>query len=149
MLLGSQIVLREAVVVVESHPRLTDTILYRAADNNTIMNDARETILVLAPKEFNISLSSCSNYTQNFKEGTFQAKQHHLGRGVNACISLHKPPRIGVQRFVANLCWSTQNVNLSMDFAHLHKNSVMIDSKDAKAKVQADVSPVQKTGKHG
>ena len=34
-----------------------------------------------------------------------------------------------------------------MDFAHLHSNNVMIDSKDAKAKVQADVSPVQKPGK--
>ena len=36
-----------------------------------------------------------------------------------------------------------------MDFAHLHSNNVIIDSKDAKAKVQADVSPVQKPGKHG
>ena len=46
-----------------------------------------------------------------------------------------------------NLRWSTHNVNLSMDFAHVHSNNVMIDSKDAKAKVQADVSPVQKPGK--
>ena len=29
----------------ESHPRLTDTVLYRAADSNTIMKHARETIL--------------------------------------------------------------------------------------------------------
>ena len=34
-----------------------------------------------------------------------------------------------------------------MDFAHVHSNNVMIDSKDAKAKVQADVSPVQKPAK--
>lgn len=33
----------------ESHPCLTDTILYRAADNDTIMKEARETILALAP----------------------------------------------------------------------------------------------------
>ncbi len=80
----------------ESHPRLTDTILYRAADSNTIMKDARETILALVPNDFNISLSSCFNYTQNYKEGTYQAKCHHSGRGINACISLHKPLRIGV-----------------------------------------------------
>jgi hypothetical protein len=131
----------------ESHPRLTDTVLYRAADNNTIMKDARETILALAPKEFNICLSSCFNYTQNFKEGTYQAKRHHTGRGINACLSLHKPPRIGVENFVVNLRWSTHNVNMSMDFANLNSNNIMIDSKDAKAKVQADVSPVQKPGR--
>ena len=42
----------------ESHPRLIDTVLYRAADSNTIMRHARETILALAPEGFNISLSS-------------------------------------------------------------------------------------------
>ena len=111
------------------------------------MKDARETILALVPKEFNISLSSCFNYTQNFKEGTYQAKRHHTGRGINACLSLHKPPRIGVEKFVVNLRWATHNVNLSMDFANLNSNNIMIDSKDAKAKVQADVSPVQKPGR--
>ena len=130
----------------ESHPRLTDTVLYRAADSNTIMKHARETILALAPKHFTISLSSCFNYTQNFKEGTYQAKRHHAGKGLNACISLHKPPRIGVEKFVINLRWSTHNVNISMDFAHSHSSNVIIDSKDAKAKVQSDVSPVQKPG---
>ena len=134
----------------ESHPRLTDTILYRAADSNTMMKDARETILALAPKQFNISLSSCFNYTQNFKEGTYQAKRHHSGKGVNACISLHKPPRISVEKFVVNLRWSTHNVNLSIDFGHLHTNNVMIDSKDAKAKVHADVQKQYKNReKHG
>lgn len=34
----------------ESHPRLTDTVLYRAVDSNTIMRNARETILALAPR---------------------------------------------------------------------------------------------------
>ena len=33
----------------ESHPRLTNTVLYRAADSNTIMKHVRETILALAP----------------------------------------------------------------------------------------------------
>ena len=131
----------------ESHPRLTDTVLYRAADSNTIMKQARETILALAPEGFNICLSSCFNYTQNFREGTYQAKRHHVGRGINACLSLHKPPRIGVEQFVVNLHWSTHNVNLTIDCAHLFPNIIMIDSKDAKAKVNTDVSPVQKPGK--
>jgi hypothetical protein len=94
----------------ENQPRLTDTILYCTADNNTIMRDARETILALAPKEFNISLSSCFNYTENYK-GTYQANS---GKGINACISLHKPPPVGVEKFVVNLWWSTHNVNLSI-----------------------------------
>ena len=111
------------------------------------MRHARETILALAPEGFNISLSSCFNYTQNYKQGTYQAKRHHSGRGINACLSLHKPPRTGVEQFVVNLHWSTQNVNLTMDYAHLHPKSIMVDSKDAKAKVNADVSPVQKPGK--
>lgn len=50
----------------ESHPRLTDTALYRAADSNTTMRHARETILALAPEGFKIRLSICFNYTQNY-----------------------------------------------------------------------------------
>ena len=111
------------------------------------MKHARETILALAPEELNISLSSCFNYTQNYREGTYQAKRHHSGKGVNACLSLHKPPRTGVEQFVINLHWSTHNVNLTMDYAHLQSHNVMIDSKDAKAKINADVSPIQKPGK--
>ena len=61
--------------VLESHPRLTDTALYRAADSNTVMRQARETILALAPEAFNISLSSCLNYTQIYREATFQARR--------------------------------------------------------------------------
>ena len=131
----------------KSHPRLTDTVLYRAADSNTIMKHARETILALAPEGFKISLSTCFNYTQNYREGTYQARRHHSGRGVNACLSLHKPPRIGVEQFVINLHWSTQNVNLTLDMAHSMSNNFLVDSKDAKAKINADVSPVQKPGK--
>jgi hypothetical protein len=131
----------------ESHPRLIDTVLYRATDSNTVMKNARETILALAPKGFDICLSSCYNYTQNFRQGTYQAKRHHSGKGINACISLHKPPRTGVEQFVVNLHWSTQNVNLTLDYANKFPENVVVDSKDAKAKIQADVAPVQKTGK--
>lgn len=131
----------------ESHPRLIDTVLYRAVDNNTMMKHARETILALAPEGFNISLSSCFNYTQNYREGTYQAKRHHSGRGINACLSLHKPPQIGVEQLVVNLHWSTQNVNLTIDYAYLFSNNFMLNSKDAKAKVQSDVAPVQRPEK--
>lgn len=131
----------------ESHPRLTDTVLYRAADSNTIMRHARETILALAPEGFKISLSTCFNYTQNYREGTYQARRHHSGRGINACLSLHKPPRTGVEEFVINLHWSTQNVNLTLDLTHSLPNDILVDSKDAKAKINADISPVQKPGK--
>lgn len=131
----------------ESHPRLTDTVLYRAADSNTIMRHARETILALAPEGFKISLFTCFNYTKNYREGTYQARRHHSGRGINACLSLHKPPRIGVEQFVINLHWSTQNVNLTLDMAHSFPNEILVDSKDTKAKISTDVSPVQKPSK--
>ena len=131
----------------ESHPRLTDTVLYRAADNNTVMKQARKIILALTPEGFNICLSSCFNYTQNYKQGTYQANRHHHGKGINACLSLHKPPRTGVEQFVINLHWSTQNVNLTLDCGYLNPDNILIDSKDAKAKVSADVSPVQQPGR--
>lgn len=133
--------------VLKSHPRLTNTVLYRVADSNSIMKQGRETILALAPEGFCISLSTCFNYTQNYREGTYQAKRHHSGRGINACLSLHKPPRIGVEQFVINVHWSTPNVNLTLDLAHSLPNCIMVDSKDAKAKIHSDVSPVQKPGK--
>ncbi|CAB4038755.1 Hypothetical predicted protein, partial [Paramuricea clavata] len=123
----------------ESHPRLNNTILHLEADSNAIMSDAMETVFALAPNEFIISLSLRFNYIQNYKEGTYRAICHHSGRGINACISLHKPPHIGVEKFVVKLRCSTHNVNISMDFAHLHSDNIMIDSKDVK--VQANVSP--------
>ena len=131
----------------ESQPRLTDTVIYQAADNDTVMRQAREILLALAPEGFNISLSSCFNYTQNYREGTYQARRHHSGRGINACLSLHKPPRTGVEQFVINLHWSMQNVNLTLDLCHAYPSNILVHSKDAKAKIHAKVSPVQKTGK--
>ena len=91
----------------ESHPRLTDTVLYRAVDSHTIMQNERETILASAPERFSISLASCFNYTQNYHEGTYQAKRHHFGKGINACLSLHNPWTTGVEHFVINLHWSS------------------------------------------
>ena len=129
----------------EAHPRLTTGTLYRASDNVTTMKRAREILLSLAPEGFTISLSSCFNYTENFRQNSRQAKQHHSGRGVNASLSLKKPPRTGVEQLVINLHWSTANVNLLIDSAHDKPECVTI-SKDAKAIVSCDIAPVQRPG---
>ena len=91
--------------------------MYKGKSNALTMKQARETLFALSPQGFNISLSCCFNYTQTFKAGTAQAKRHHEGKNVNACISLHPPPRIGVERQVVNLHWTTSNVNLIIDNA--------------------------------
>ena len=56
----------------ESHPRLSDGTLYRTADNYATMKSARK-LLLLAPDSFSISLSSCYNYTMDYRVGTAQA----------------------------------------------------------------------------
>ena len=80
---------------IQSHPHLTVDTLYRTPDNNIHMKEARELVLGMSDPNFSISLSSCYNYTQNYKKNTMQAKRHHDVRGVNACVYLHQPPRIG------------------------------------------------------
>ncbi len=127
----------------ESHPRLTTGVLYRSCDSATTMKRAREIVLSLAPKDFNISLSACYNYTETYRMGTRQAKRHHAGLGVNANISLQKPPRTGVEELVVNLHWSTANVNYIVDTTE--KRGVVI-SKDAKAIIPGDITPVQRPG---
>ena len=128
----------------QSHPRLITGTLYRSTGNATSMKEAREILLCLAPESFKISLRSCYNYTENYREGTRQAKCHHAGRGVNAQISLKRPPRTGVQQFVVNLHWSTSNVNNIID---TRTETVAAISKDAKVSITADCSPVQNPGK--
>ena len=91
----------------ESHPRLTNGVLYRTSESSTTMKHARATVLALAPPNFSISISSCYNYTENFGKNSHQAARHHVGMGVNAQISLKLPPRIGVEQLVINLHWST------------------------------------------
>ena len=129
----------------ESHPRLTTDTLYRGTGNATTMPKARQLLLLMAPSNFTISLSSCYNYTQNYREGTFQAKRHHAGKDVNAPISLRMPPRTGVKELVINLHWSTSNVNNLINQSEASKLSTII-SKDAKAIVLADIAPVQHPG---
>ena len=129
----------------ECHPRLIIGTMYRAVDSCTTMKRAREILLSLAPKGFKISLSSCYNYTENYRRGSVQAKQHHQGKGVNAPISLRRPPRTGVNQLVVNLHWTTANVNLIVDSSH-NMEHCMVVSKDAKAIIPADIEPVQRPG---
>lgn len=129
---------------IQSHPRLTVDTLYRTPDSNVYMKEARELVLAMSDPSFSISLSSCYNYTQNYKKNTLQAKRHHDGKGVNACISLHQPPRIGVVKFALNLHWSSSNVNFLVDQAAEQPQDYFIDSKDAKSVVHGDITPVQK-----
>ena len=128
-----------AIKLISPHPSYDN--LYTSRSRQQYHRERRKrNYFSTSTKKFNISLSSCfNNYTQNFKKDTYQAKRHHTGRGINAYVSLHKPPRIGVEHFIVNIRWATDNVNLSMI-------DIMIDFKDAKAKVQADISPVQKPG---
>ena len=129
----------------QAHPRLTTGTVYRASDNVMTMRTAREVLLSLAPENFRISLSSCFNYTQNYRQGSIQSKQHHTGRNINANLSLKKPPRTGVEKLVVNLHWSSTNVNIIVDGCHnLHWCAVI--SKDAKAIVPTDIAPVQRPG---
>ena len=129
------------------HSRLTEGTLYRAADNATTMKAARELLLASAPKDFNISLSTCYNYTVNFKSGTHAAQQHHEGKDINAAISLQPIPRIAVHQMSLNIHWTSANVNYSLDNAAANPNTHLVDSKDAKAVVLGDVRPVQLPGK--
>ena len=127
----------------QAHPRLTTATLYRTADSATTMKEAKDLILALAPSGFSISLSSCYNYSQNYRQECAQAKRHHCGMGVNADLSLKPPPRTGVQQLVVNLHWTTANVNSIIDKSRDLQCAVAI-SKDAKAIVPADIAPVRR-----
>ena len=114
--------------------------MYRAADNKTKMKDARESILALAPEEFKISLSTCFNYTQNYRKGTLEAKRHHEGLGVNACVSLHKAPDTApVKDLVIDIHWTSANVNHVLDEASKNPHSYCVDSRDAKQVIRANM----------
>ena len=129
----------------EAHPRLTTGTMYHASNTVMTMKKARKVLLSLAPDEFKISLSSCYNYTENYRSGSAQAKRHHQGKEVNAPISLRKPPRIGVEQLVVNLHWSTANINLILDSSQ-DLSQCLIVSKDAKTIIPTDIAPVQRPG---
>ena len=75
----------------------------------------------------------------------FQLSYSFSGKNINAKISLHAPPRTGVEKLVVNLHWSSANVNSLID--GVDADDAIIDSKDAKCIVCADISPVQRPGK--
>ena len=83
----------------------------------------------------------------NYRKGTKQAKRHHHGKGVNADISLHKPPNTLQNIYPINAHWSTSHVNYLVDSASENVNGVLLDSKDAKCIVCGDIAPVLKPGK--
>ena len=129
----------------QSHPRLINAALYRCSDSATTMKQAREIVLSCAPKNFKISLSSCYNYTENYRKGSYQGKRHHEGHGINAQLSLRQPPRTGVKQLVINLHWTSANVNLIVDGSHSSSHCLVM-SKDAKAIIPGDIAPVQRPG---
>ena len=129
----------------ECHPRLTTDTMYRGNCNMTTMKQARELLLSLSPEGFTISLSTCYNYTENYRKGSYQALRHHAGRGVNSNVSLKMPSRTGVDHLVVNLHWSSCNVNYIVD--NTDGLSTLVVSKDSKAIVPADIPPVQCSGR--
>ena len=64
---------------------------------------------------------------------------------MNAPLSLKKPPGTGVEQLVVNLHWSTANVNLIVDGGQNLSHSLIV-SKDAKAIISGNISPVQQLG---
>ena len=130
----------------ESHSKPENDTLYRAADNKTNMVDARLALLSLAPEDFSINLSCCYNYTQNFRKGTLEAKRHHEGRGINACVSLHKAPDTApIKDLVVNVHWSSANVNAILDEAAKNPSETFVDSYDAKQVVRPNDKHNNKT----
>ena len=130
----------------ESHSKLENDTLYRAADNKTNMADARLALLALAPEDFSISLSCCYNYTQNFRKGTHEARRHHEGLGINACVSLHKAPDTApIKDSVVNVHWSSANVNAILDEADQRPSETFVDSYDAKQVVRPNDKHNNKT----
>ena len=105
----------------KSHSKLRRDTPYRSASNKTKMKDGHTALLALAPDNFTISLS-CYNYTQSYKEGTFEARRNDNGRGggVNACISLHKAPDTApIKELVINIHWTLANINYILAEASL------------------------------
>jgi hypothetical protein len=128
----------------EAHPRLKNEVLYSSKDNNTFMWQAHEIINTLSPPSFNISLSSCYNYTMTHKKNSAAVKRHHHRMNVNAKVSLHKVPHTIVNKLVVNLHYSSANVNYICDYANKNHENVLVDSKDAKKIVCGDITPVEK-----
>lgn len=61
--------------------------------------------------------------TQNFRKGTLEARRHHEGRGVNACLSLHKAPDFApIKDKVIGVHWASSNVNHVLEKTSKERN---------------------------
>lgn len=70
--------------------------------------------------------------------GTLEAKHHNKGRGVNACLSLHKAPDTApIKEKVINIHWTSSNVNYILDKASKDQNNYCVNSRDAKQVIRA------------
>jgi hypothetical protein len=65
---------------IQSHPCLTVDTLYRTPDSNVYIKEARELLLAMSDPSFSISLSSCCNYTQNYKKTPCKQKGITMGK---------------------------------------------------------------------
>lgn len=130
----------------QADPRLLDSTLFKAADNVTVMQHAEEMSRKIK-LDFKIFPSCLYTYTMNYRKGTKQAECHHHGKGMNADISLHKPPNTSQNIYPINSHLSTSHVNYLMDSAAENANGFLLDSKDAKCIVCGDIAPVLKPGK--
>ena len=95
------------------------------------MQQAREILMKVSPLGLGISLSSCYNYTESYKQKTYATKRYDAGKNVNARISLQCRPRTTVTKNVINLHW-TKNINLILESTNCCKSDCVVDSKDAK-----------------
>ena len=77
----------------------------QSRDNTLFMHQARKILLQVSLPGFGISLKSCYNYTESYKDKTYAAKRHHAGKGVNAKIS---------QMASENWCFKARN-QLTLD----------------------------------
>ncbi|VDI33128.1 Hypothetical predicted protein [Mytilus galloprovincialis] len=130
------------------HPRLTSETRYKNPDLALTMAEARKILLTAASDKIpNIALSTCYTYTENYRKNSRQALRHHIDQDVNAKISLRKLPRVGMMEERVNAHYCRANVNFHLDMAANDKDDCLVDAKDAKGVICADIDPVQNIGK--
>ena len=91
--------------------------------------------------EFTISTSCLYMYTKNYHKGKTH-KRCHLGRQINANISLHRAPNTSKQVHLLNTHWTTSHVNYLVDLGLENSNRFFFDSNDAKCIIYGEILPV-------
>ena len=65
---------------------------------------------------------------------------HHEGKGINACISLHKAQDTApIKDLVINIHWTSANVNFILDQASRNEDTYCVDSQDAKQVIRPNM----------